>query len=325
MIARPVPIDVLIHLFLAGEFLGNGKRLPDGARVGAAAADVIDLRDARSFEEFFNETSDVVGVDIVADLFALVAEDLVFATFEVAFDEVGKEAVELNSGVVWTREAAAAQAAGGDAEVAAVFLDHHITGDLGSPEERVLGLINGEVLGDAIRVDGIGVVPAGFQFGQCDGVGPVAVDLVGGHVDERRLRAGLAGGFEQVEGADRVGVEVVERDGGSTVVRRLGGGVDDGVGPDLAQQREDTLAVADVEFVVNKGVTEGFGEPSLVPSGIALRAEKDGALVVVHAVDFPAECGKMDADFRADKAGRAGDEKFFHGSIGRSAGGGMGE
>ena len=98
----------------------------------------------------------------------------------------------------------------------------------------MLGLVDGEVFGDAIGVGGIGVVPAGFEFGEGDGVGPVAIDLVGGHVDEGRLRAGLAGGFEQVEGADGVGVEVVEGDGGGAVVGGLGGGVDDGVGLEVA-------------------------------------------------------------------------------------------
>jgi len=43
-------------------------------------------------------------------------------------------------------------------------------------------------------------------------------------VDERRFGRGLAGGFEEVEGADGVGVEVVERDGGGAVVGRLRGG-----------------------------------------------------------------------------------------------------
>ncbi len=260
VITRPVLIDVLEDLLFAGEFLGDGEGLPDGAGIGAAAADVIHLADARGFEEFLDEAGDVVGVDVVADLFALEAEDLVFAAFQVAFHEVGKEAVELDAGVVRAGEAAAAQAAGRHAEVAAVFLDHHIARYLGSAEERVLGLIDGEVLGDAIGVGGIGVVPAGFQFGEGDGVGAVAIDLVGGHVDEGRLRVGLAGGFKQVERADGVGIEVVERNGGGAVVRRLGGGVDDGIRTESGEQVEHALAVADIEFVVVEGGAEGFRE-----------------------------------------------------------------
>ncbi len=69
-------------------------------------------------------------------------------------------------------------------------------------------------------------------------------------MDERRFRAGLAGGFEQVERADGIGVEIVERDRRGAVVRGLGGGVDDDVGRSFLEQREHAGAVADVEFVV---------------------------------------------------------------------------
>ena len=52
----------------------------------------------------------------------------------------------------------------------------------------------------------------------------------------------------------------------------------------------------------------------LVPSGIALRSEKDGALIVVHAVNLPAEfLHEMHADFGTYQAGRAGNKVFFHG------------
>ena len=71
-------------------------------------------------------------------------------------------------------------------------------------------------------------------------------------MDEGRLGTGLAGGFEEVEGADGVGVEVVEGDGGGAVVRRLGGGVDDGAGFELPEEIEHTLADAYVQFVVGE-------------------------------------------------------------------------
>ena len=121
---------------------------------------------------------------VVADLFVLVTEDLVFAAFEVAFDQIGKEAVELDAAVVGPGETAAAQTAGGQSEIAAVFLDHDIGCYLGRAKERVLGLVDGKVLGDAIGVGRVVVIPAGFQFLEGDGVGPVAIDLVGGHVNE---------------------------------------------------------------------------------------------------------------------------------------------
>ncbi len=215
--------------------------------------------------------------------------------------------------MVGTGEAAAAQAAGGHSEIPAVFLDHDIRRDFGGSKEGVLGLVDGKVLGDAVGIGGIGVVPAGFQLGQSNGVRPIAIDLVGGHVDEGRFGTGLAGGFQQVQGADGVGIKIIEGDGGGAVVGRLGGGVDDGIGLQCLQHGEHAGTVADVELMVNEGSPEGFGEPALVPPGIALRAEEDGALVVVDPVDGPAELCKVHADFGADEAGGAGDEEGGHG------------
>ena len=91
----------------------------------------------------------------------------------------------------------------------------------------MLGLVDREGLRDAVGVGRVGVVPAGRQLLQRDPVGRVAVDLVRAHVDEGRLRAGLARGLEQVQRADRVGVEVVEGNRRRAVVARLGRGVDD--------------------------------------------------------------------------------------------------
>ena len=57
-----------------------------------------------------HEPRHVEGVDVVAHLLALVAEDPVLAPLEVAFDEVAQEPVELDAGVVRPGQAAAAQA-----------------------------------------------------------------------------------------------------------------------------------------------------------------------------------------------------------------------
>ena len=60
----------------------------------------------------------------------------------------------------------------------------------------------------------------------------------------------MAGSFQQVHGADGIGVEVIEGDGGGAVVRGLRGGVDDGIGAQALQQGEHAGTVADVQFVV---------------------------------------------------------------------------
>jgi hypothetical protein len=129
-------------------------------------------------------------------------------------------------------------------------------------------------------------------------------------VHEGRLGAGLARGLEEVQRAGGVGVEVVERDGRGAVMRGLGGGVDDDGGLDRLDEGEDAGAVADVELVVDEAL-EFLGQTLLVPAGVALRAEEDGALVVVDAVDGVAKRGEVDADFGADETRGTGDEEGF--------------
>lgn len=175
----------------------------------------------------------------------------------------------------------------------------------------MLALVDGEVLGDAVGIGGISVVPAGLEFLEGDGVGTVAVDLVRRHVDEGGLGAGAACGLEHVKGADGIGVEVVEGDRRRAVVAGLGGGVDDGIGLDLGDEVEDALTVADVELVMDEAL-QVFLEALLVPSGISLRAEEDGALVIINSVNLVTELAReVVAYLRADQARRSGDEEFF--------------
>jgi len=311
VVADAVFLEIGEDLGASGKAFCDLKGFEDGAGVGFAAAEIIDLGWAGGLGKFPHETGDIPGVNVVADLLALVAKDLVFAAFEVAFDQIAEEAVEFDAGVVGSGEAAAAQAAGGHVEVASVFLHHDVGGDFGCAEEGVFALVNGKVLRDAFGESRIGVVPAGFALHQRQGVGTVPIDLVGGYVDEGGFRAVPAGGFEQVEGAGGIGVEVVEGNGGGAVVRGLGGGVDDGVRPHGGDEVQHARAVADVEFVV--GVAgDGLGEAILIPAGVALRPKKHGALVVVQAVDAAALPGEEKADLRSDEAGGTGDEDIFH-------------
>jgi hypothetical protein len=308
VVAEAVFGDVSVNLFFAAEFCGEGEGFQYRAGVTFSAADIVNFTHAGGCEELFDEPADVEGMDVVADLFAHVAKNFVFAAFKVAFDEVTEEAVEFDAAVVGAGEAAAAEAAGGHGEVASVFLHHDIGGDFGGPEERVFGLIDSEGFGDAVLVGGVGVVPTGFKFAQWQMVGRIAVDFVGAQVHERGFGAGATGGFEKVYGADGVGVEVLKGDGGGAVVAGLGGSVNDGIGLEPGDEVEYALAVADVQFVVAE-VLELRSETFLVPTGVALYPEEDSTLVIVHPVDPPAELVEVTADFAADEAGGAGDEE----------------
>ena len=111
--------------------------------------------------------------------------------------------------------------------------------------------------------------------------------------------AEAASGFEEVEGACGVDVEIVERAGGGKVVAGLGGGVDDGGGFKFFDEGEDRGAVPNIEFMVAEG-WEGFDEAVLIPAGVSAWAKEIGPLVVVDAVDFLAKGGKEGNHFGSD-------------------------
>ena len=126
-------------------------------------------------------------------------------------------------------------------------------GDLARAKEAVQALVDREGLGDAVCVlpgrRSPSASPArvsSVRFGR------IAVHLVSAQVDERALRTACARGFEQVERADGVGVEVVKGNSGRAIVRRLGGSMHDDRWPKPSNQIENALPIADVELMVLK-------------------------------------------------------------------------
>lgn len=109
-------LEVLVDLGFPRELFGESECFEDGAGVGASSADVVDLARSGSGDKRFDKGGDVVAVDLVPDLLAAVAEDFVFASFELTFHEVTEEAVEFDAAVVGSGEASAAEAAGGKSE-----------------------------------------------------------------------------------------------------------------------------------------------------------------------------------------------------------------
>ena len=292
---------------LAGDRRDEVEGFEDGDGIRASSADVIDLAPARRGDEAFHERGDIVAVNVVAHLFALVAEHAVGAAFEVALDEVAQEAVQLHTAVVRAGEAAAAQRAGGHPEVATILLHHHVRRDLRRAEEGVLALVNPEGLADAIAVGGVGVVPTLFQLHERNLVGCVAINLVRSHVDERRLGARLPRGFKKVQGAHRVHIEVIEWPTRGEIVTGLRGGVDERVRPHFLEQGQHARAIANIQFVMLKS-RELLLESLRVPARVAAGAEEVRAHIVVHAVNGPAGLREMRDDFGADKARGTGGE-----------------
>ena len=217
--------------------------------------------------------------------------------------------MQFDATVVRPGQAATAQAAGLHPEIAPILLHHDVRGHLGRPKERVFAGIDGESFRDPLPVRGVVVVPPGLELFQFDEVRPVPVHLVGGHVGEGALRAGPPGGFQQVEGADGVDVEIVKGTGGGEVVAGLGGGVDDGRRLKLGDELQDLFTVADIQLVVFE-VLIIFFQPLLVPAGVAAGPEEVGPLVVVDPVNLRPLPGEVADHLRTDQTRRSSDEEL---------------
>ena len=89
--------------------------------------------------------------------------------------------------------------------------------------------------------------------------------------------------LQQIQRADGVRVEVVEGNRRRQIVRWLCGRVNDHRGPEGFHQSHDSLAIADVQFVMNEA-GQRFEQTFLVPSGVALRPEERRPLIVVDAM-----------------------------------------
>ena len=78
-----VAFAVFVHVFPAHGFaLKSGdffEGFEDGDAVGAATADVVNLAAAGIFKEGVHEANNIEAVDVIANLLALVAEDIVLA------------------------------------------------------------------------------------------------------------------------------------------------------------------------------------------------------------------------------------------------------
>ena len=133
-----------------------------------------------------------------------------------------------------------------------VFLDTDIGRDLARAKEGVLGLVYSEVFSYAIKVFGIGIIVAFVEFVEVYFVGSIAVNFVGRQVDKGYVGRVSPSCFEEVEGADNVGIEVFEWDIGSSVVARLCSGVYDGIRAEIGDQFDDTISVSNVDFVMHK-------------------------------------------------------------------------
>src|SRR5713101_772101 len=143
-----------------------------------------------------DETGDIEGMNVVPYLLSLVPEDLIDPLLYVAANQVAQKAVELDTAMVRSGEAAPPQDAGFQAEVPPIFLGHDVRGDFRGAEQAMLALVYRELLGNSRLEFRIVVIPSCLQLAKPDAVGPVAIDLVGAHEDEDCIAPMQARGFQ---------------------------------------------------------------------------------------------------------------------------------
>src|SRR5262249_11847930 len=115
---------------------------PNADTVFPAAAEVIDRGRLRVDREKLAGTGNVVGMQLIADLFALIAVDRVGPPLPYAAGKVGKEAVLHRASVICACNATTAKANRIHAEGATVLLHVEVGRKLRGAEQRVARLID---------------------------------------------------------------------------------------------------------------------------------------------------------------------------------------
>jgi hypothetical protein len=100
-------------------------------------------------------------------------------------------------------------------------------------------------------------------------------------------------------------LEVEEWNGSCAVVRRLRRGVDDQIGTQLVDKRQQLIALADVQGSM---LIAGDFAPQAIqyPTGIAFRSEKDRAMIAVNSMDVEAVAREEAGNLGTDQSARAG-------------------
>ena len=172
--------------------------------------------------------------------------------------------------------------------------------------------IDAAIFRDAVKIFGAGVFPASGKFSERNFVGSVAVNFVGAEKNENGIGRMLAGGFEEINGAESVDFKIENGNVAGFIVRGLRGAVNDEIEATRAKKFVESNAVANVHGEVRE-IFGGRFEALEIPEGVAGGAEKFAAHVVVNADDGVALTIEMFNGFRADEAAASRDEnRLWH-------------
>src|SRR6266404_6703793 len=109
LIADPVLFFVLPFQFSAADLLAKIDRFQHRTIAMPAAADVVNLARSRRANEFSERFHEIETVNVVAHLFAFVAEHAIGALLYGADHEIRKKSVELGAGLSRAGQAATAK------------------------------------------------------------------------------------------------------------------------------------------------------------------------------------------------------------------------
>jgi hypothetical protein len=96
VVAIAIFIDVFVIHLLPGQLLDTVKSFEDRARILPTNADVIHLTTTWVVVDLFDGPRNVVAVDVIADLFTLVAKDAISPAQKLNFNQVREKPVELD-------------------------------------------------------------------------------------------------------------------------------------------------------------------------------------------------------------------------------------
>lgn len=129
VVAVAILIDVFVVHLLPSQLLDIVKGFQDGARILPPATQVVHLAVAWVLVDRFDGLCDVVAVNVVTDLLALVSEDAIGLAEELDLDQIGQEPVKLDAGMMRTGQTTGAEAVCLHPEIPPILLRHYIGGD----------------------------------------------------------------------------------------------------------------------------------------------------------------------------------------------------
>src|SRR5207302_692156 len=98
---------------------------------------VVDLATSRRAIELVKRLNQIGAMNVVPDLFGLVAEDLVLLAAHNALHEIGEKSMKLRARMVGSGETSTAETSRLHAEISSVFLHQHVGRELRHAKKAV--------------------------------------------------------------------------------------------------------------------------------------------------------------------------------------------